>query len=501
MNIASLLSKTAAKSSTLPAVIGGYELHLNYLQLAQRVASIAGYLRESLGLAAGDRVALIMKNCPQYIEILLGTLHAGLAAVPINAKLHKMEFDFILDNAGTSCLFVTDDFAEMFPANAAYSVISIGSYQYASACDHAPLPLQPCEPDALAWLFYTSGTTGKPKGAMMSHRNLMVMTQSYFSSVDDISEGSTILHAAPMSHGSGLYIFPNIARGARQVISPSGGFDEAEIFDLLKHHPDISFFAAPTMIRRLVNSNIPYDMTRSHLKSIIYGGGPMYVSDMKSALAKFGNRFIQIYGQGETPMTITCLTKKDHLGRDDIPLDDLLASVGMAQMPIELRIQDGEGNALPAGEIGEVLVRGDTVMIGYWANPEATAETIVDGWLHTGDLGVIDEFGYLTLKDRSKDMIVSGGTNIYPREVEEALLQHDAIAEVSVVGKPDPEWGETVVAFIVIQPGFELTSAQCDAWCLDRIARFKRPKDYRFVESLPKNNTGKVLKRELRKLH
>ncbi len=167
MNIASLLSKTAAKSSTLPAVIGGYELHLNYLQLAQRVASIAGYLRESLGLAAGDRVALIMKNCPQYIEILLGTLHAGLAAVPINAKLHKMEFDFILDNAGTSCLFVTDDFAEMFPANAAYSVISIGSYQYASACDHAPLPLQPCEPDALAWLFYTSGTTGKPKGGVL----------------------------------------------------------------------------------------------------------------------------------------------------------------------------------------------------------------------------------------------------------------------------------------------------------------------------------------------
>jgi len=303
-----------------------------------------------------------------------------------------------------------------------------------------------------------------------------------------------------MSHGSGLYIFPNIAKGAQQVVCRSGSFNEEEVFELLQVHPNVSMFAAPTMIRRLVSAELPYEPSTSHLKSIIYGGGPMYIADIKAAIERFGYKFIQIYGQGETPMTITSLSRADHMPRDDISLDEVLASVGTAQLPIELRIADESGKTLPTGEIGEILVKGDTVMLGYWDAPEATSETIIDGWLHTGDMGVLNQHGYLTLKDRSKDMIISGGTNIYPREVEEVLLQHEAIEEVAVVGKEDPDWGESVIAFVVTRTGEELSSEQCDAWCLENMARFKRPKTYHFVDNLPKNNYGKILKRSLRLL-
>jgi long-chain acyl-CoA synthetase len=498
MNIAGLLQKTAAARPRSIAVVDHDEPTLDYGGLAARVAAIAGCLRDVVGLNPGDRVALIMKNCPQYIEILLGVLHAGLAAVPVNAKLHAKEFEFILADSGAACVFTTSDFKEMLSGftPASLALISVDDPAYAEVISHRGCALYPSDPDDLAWLFYTSGTTGLPKGAMISHRNLLVMTQSYFSSVDTIEPGDNLLHVAPMSHGSGLYIFPAIARGARQVISRSGGFDEAEIFELFRLHDDVFMFAAPTMIHRLVRSNWPYDVASSGLKSIIYGGGPMYVADIVAAIDKFGDKFVQIYGQGETPMTITCLSRADHGGDPGPARDARLASVGRAQMPVQVEVRGAGGTALPAGEIGEIVVKGDTVMLGYWGNPDASADAIRDGWLYTGDMGVLSAEGYLTLKDRSKDLIISGGTNIYPREVEEVLLRHAEISEVAVVGRSDPEWGEVVVAFVVSTGA--LTSAACDAWCLANMARFKRPKAYHFVGELPKNNTGKVLKRELR---
>jgi long-chain acyl-CoA synthetase len=502
------------------ALANGLVSHCDYQKLARRVAGIACYLRKDLNLQTGDRVGLIMKNCPQYVEVLIAILHAGLAAVPINAKLHSKEFTYILQNSGASGLFITDDFlaqrdellANLASSNSAQNhaskIISVHSQNYTDLYGHEPLDIQASDPDSLAWLFYTSGTTGQPKGAMLSHRNLMTMTLSYFSSVDSLEAGDTLLHAAPMSHGSGLYTFPNIARGAAQVVCQSGSFEPEEILQLIKHYPRVSMFAAPTMIKRMVELPPAGDQDTHNLKAIIYGGGPMYVADIKAAMARFGNKFIQIYGQGETPMTITCLSRADHLARDeaditDGALDQRLASVGCAQMPVDIRIADTQGQAVPAGEIGEILVKGDTVMLGYWANPQASAESIVDGWLYTGDMGVIDKHGYLTLKDRSKDLIISGGTNIYPREVEEVLLQHPSIAEVSVIGKADPEWGEEVVAFVVAEKSVSekdkpLSSEECDLWCLENMARFKRPKYYYFVEDLPKNNYGKVLKTVLR---
>jgi long-chain acyl-CoA synthetase len=224
----------------------------------------------------------------------------------------------------------------------------------------------------------------------------------------------------------------------------------------------------------------------------------MYQADIQRALQVMGPRFVQIYGQGETPMVATALSRA-HLADSAHPrYQQRIASVGIAQTPVQVRVGDANGHDLPIGEVGEVLVKGDTVMAGYWRNPEASAQAVRGGWLFTGDMGSLDEHGFLTLKDRSKDLIISGGSNIYPREVEEALLSLDGVAEVAVVGAPDPEWGESVVAFVVLQAGADVNEADLDRHCLAQIARFKRPKRYRFVEALPKNNYGKVLKTALR---
>ncbi|MDZ4255050.1 MAG: AMP-binding protein, partial [Sulfuritalea sp.] len=368
---------------------------------------------------------------------------------------------------------------------------------YAALCAATPLPVAPRAAEAAAWLFYTSGTTGRPKGVTLTIRNLMAALLNYFSDVDAIAPGDAIIHAAPMSHGSGFYMLPHVAHGGLNVIPESGGFDPAEIHQLLQVHRGVTMFAAPTMVKRLVDH--PGAADGSGLKTIVYGGGPMYVADCKAALARFGNKLVQIYGQGESPMTISCLGKALHADSAHPHYEQRLASVGHAFTGVEVMVADSEDNPLPAGEIGEILVRGDTVMAGYWNNPAASAETLRNGWLHTGDVGSLDADGFLTLKDRSKDVIISGGSNIYPREVEEVLLRHPAVSEVSVVGQADAEWGEIVIAFIVAR-GAAPDSAELDALCLANIARFKRPKRYVVVDALPKNNTGKVLKTRLREL-
>jgi long-chain acyl-CoA synthetase len=317
------------------------------------------------------------------------------------------------------------------------------------------------------------------------------MTQAYFSDIDKLGAGDAILHAAPLSHGSGLYGLPHFAAGAVNVIPESGGFDAEEIFGLLERWPNASFFAAPTMIVRLLAS--PAARTPATLKTITYGGAPMYVADSLRAVELFGPRLYQLFGQGESPMTITGLSQIFHESREN------LETCGHARTGVEVAVLDADDRELPPGETGEIVTRSDCVMAGYWGNEAATAQTLRGGWLHTGDIGSMDERGFLTLRDRSKDMIISGGSNIYPREVEEVLLRHPGVAECSVVGRPHPEWGEEVVAFIVSALHGKINTAELDALCLSNIAQFKRPREYHFVQALPKNNYGKVLKTELRK--
>jgi long-chain acyl-CoA synthetase len=332
---------------------------------------------------------------------------------------------------------------------------------------------------------------------MLSHRNLAQMTFSYFADVDRVDRDGRLLHAAPLSHGSGLYNFTHLVHGAAQVVPESGGFDAAEVLGLLAAHDKVSFFAAPTIVKRLAEAARGTPQPANGLQTLVYGGGPMYLADLREAMEVFGNRLAQIYGQGESPMTITALSRAHHGDVGHPRHVERLMSVGLPHSVVEVAIRDPGGRDLGPDEVGEICVRGDVVMSGYWNNPEGTAAALRDGWLWTGDLGAFDADGFLTLKDRSKDLIVSGGSNIYPREVEEVLLAHPSVAEASVVGRRDREWGEIVVAFVVAR-GAPPTAQELDRLCLDHIARFKRPKEYRFVERLPKNNYGKVVKTELR---
>jgi len=287
-------------------------------------------------------------------------------------------------------------------------------------------------------------------------------------------------------------------QGGCHIIPESRAFEPAEVFSLIEHWPGIAFFAAPTMVKRLLD--YPGETDTSNLKAIIYGGGPMYVEDCLAGLERFGPKLTQLYGQGESPMTITALNASQHAANDHPRWMERLASVGTAQSAVEIRIADNSDKPLGAGTIGEILVRGETVMSGYWKNADATASTLRNGWLHTGDYGVLDEDGFLTLKDRAKDLIISGGTNIYPREVEEVLLRHPSVAEASVIGRANREWGEVVVAYVVGIDGDTIETAALDELCKSEIARFKRPRHYYQVDTLPKNNYGKILKTELRKL-
>jgi len=503
MNIAALLEKSAIRHGDRPALTVHDQVHSNYRQFAQRVRAMAFSLRYRLGMSTGDRVAIAMSNRPEFYETLFAIWHAGLVGVPMNPKLHSKEFEYILSNSQARVCFVSPDLMQSiahlpYQAEQLELVIATDSPDYRALAGDDAIDMIAVSPAAPAWLFYTSGTTGRPKGATLTHRNLLAMTLSYFADIDKIGPYDTIIHAAPMSHGSGLYGLPHIAKAANNVMPASSHFDPAEIWLLVEMHQGVSFFAAPTMIKRLTESATL--ATSDHLKTIIYGGAPMYRADLERALEVIGPRLVQIYGQGESPMTITALSKQSHADRTHPRYGDILGSVGFPRTDVEVRIVDKDGMPVAPGELGEITVRGDVVMTGYWNNPQATRHALRDGWLYTGDVGCLDAGGFVTLIDRSKDLIISGGSNIYPREIEEILLRHAGVMQVSVIGAPHPEWGEEVVALVVPVPGMGVCAEALDALCLENIARFKRPKRYRFIDTLPTNNYGKVLKTDLRNL-
>lgn len=504
MNLAAWVERHGRRWPGDAALAEGDRIHSDWATFAARTASAAAGLRDEFDLSEGDRVAIFMSNRPEYLEAIFAIWHAGLVAVPINARLHRDEVAYILDDSG-SMVVVTDaeradDVETLVDTVASLKALVVAPGDRWDRLRASPPALlvhrQSGDP---AWLFYTSGTTGRPKGATLTNRNLMMMSLSHFADIDAVMASDSVLHAAPLSHGSGMYALAHVARGAVNVVPASGALDGAELLSLLERWSGMSFFAAPIMVKRLASDSALASADLAGLKTIVYGGAPMYLADLEEALAVFGPRLAQIYGQGETPMTITALSKADHGDSDHPRRADRLRSVGFPRTDVEVRVVDQDDRDLPAGEVGEVVVSGDVVMAGYWNQPDATAEAMRGGWLHTGDVGSFDDDGYLTLRDRSKDLIISGGMNIYPREVEETLLHHPRLRAVSVVGRSDQEWGEAVVAFVVTAEGSNPpTIEELDRLCLDSIARFKRPKEYRFVDSLPTNNYGKVLKRELR---
>ena len=499
MNLSCTLHSAARQIPNRPAITWDEDA-LSYGEFERQAACIAGALRGRHRLAPGTRVALAMENCPEFLPALYGVWRAGLSAVPLNSKLHAREMAWIMADSQSRLCLATPKIAEALSAPGVGElppILVTGSRDYAALFDGDAVAPLPGDPNAEAWIFYTSGTTGRPKGAMLSHRNLLFASHCYYADIDYLGPDDTILHAAPLTHGSGLYGLAHIARGSNNIILP-GSFEPERVFDALARLRNVSMFAAPTMVARLINHPAAGSADTRGLKTIIYGGAPMYSADLKRALTLFGPKLYHLYGQGESPMTISGLDKSLHAETGHPRYEERLASAGVARTGVAIRIVDEAGRELPAGEVGEVITTSDCVMKGYWNNDSANAQALRDGWLWTGDLGSMDADGFVTLKDRSKDLIISGGANIYPREIEEVLLTHAAVLETAVVSRPHADWGEEVIAFVVRREGADVTAAELDSLCLDNIARFKRPKGYRFVEALPKNNYGKILKTELR---
>jgi long-chain acyl-CoA synthetase len=507
MNTAAFLAKMARQRGDQAAIRYGSEEE-SYQEFYDRALALGGNLLER-GLQRGDRVAFALANSPRVLETIFGCFAAGLVVVPINARLHPREMAYIVENSGARAMIhgpeyddgisaILDEFGGLehrFCTAPAAGTIPYDELLSASGALPVHVDADPEEP---CWLFYTSGTTGRPKGATWTHRVVRVMLMNYLADVHSIQPGEVVLHAAPLSHGSGIVALPAVARGATNVIMDTPSFDPRAMFSVIQEQGvgHIAFLA-PTQIIKMLEDFVPGEYDLSSLKAICYGGAPIYVEHLRQAIETFGPVFAQIFGQGEAPITITGLSTTAH-AELLAAADDRIGSAGTIRTDVEVRAVDADGNELPPGEAGEIVVRGDVVMQGYWNNPEATAEAIRDGWLHTGDIGAFDERGYLFLLDRAKDMIISGGNNVYPREVEEVLVTHPAVANAVVLGIPDDYWGEAVHAVVVLEPGAEATAEEIIAHCGESLAGYKKPKAVDFVDELPVSGYGKVLRREVR---
>jgi acyl-CoA synthetase (AMP-forming)/AMP-acid ligase II len=464
----------------------------------------------ALGTRPGDRVGMLVPNCRQGLETILAPMKAGLGVVPMNIRLHPDEHEHMLNDSGARVFVYHEEFRAHLGQirgrlKSVERFICVGrgdrgdvGFEEIQAGQPATPPDVAIAPDDLAWLFYTSGTTGRPKGAMLTHRVLIAMAQILLLDLNPVSETDVLLHAAAITHGSGVSIFHHIARGAASAFPATRSFEPNRIFEAIQRYRVTTMFLAPTMVHMLTTSGAHRDYDLSSLHTIFYGGGPMYVEQQQAAVRTFGPIFCQLFGQGEAPMICATLSKAEHLAGDDPVKQRRLASAGRETTGVRVRVVDDDDGDVPPGTPGEIVVRGDLVMKGYWNQPEATAETLRNGWLHTGDVGHLDEDGYLYITDRKKDMIISGGANIYPRELEEVICTHAAVHEVAVIGVPDEKWGESVKAMVVLRPGLRATEAELIEHCRDNLASYKKPSSVEFLAELPKNAYGKVLKRDLR---
>ena len=508
MNAGYFLTRAAERYPDRAAWIDARRI-VTFRQAADRVGRLARALM-SLGGQPGDRVGLLMPNCPEGLEAILAPIQAGMAAVPMNIRLHPDEHAYMLNDSGAFALIAGAEFRphvsrmrERLETVKHFIFAGPGggedlSYEALLEDQASPASSPAIEPEDLAWIFYTSGTTGHPKGAMLTHRVLITMAEQFLLDIDAAVPTDVLLHAAPITHGSGLSMFHHLARGSASAFPAVRSFDPVGIFEAIQRHRATTMFLVPTMINMLLGSPERARFDLSSLKTVFYGGAPMYVEQLTEALRVFGPIFVQVFGQGEAPMTCTSLPKDEHVtGGDPVKLRRL-GSAGRATTAVQVRIVDEDDQPVPPDTLGEIVVRGDLVMKGYWNKPEATAETLRGGWLHTGDIGSLDPDGYLYITDRKKDMIISGGSNIYPREIEEVICQHPAVFEVSVIGVPDDKWGEAVKALVVLRPGESATEALLIEHCKRHLASYKKPQSVEFLPVLPKNAYGKVLKRELR---
>ncbi len=507
LNLAYHLTRAARRLPDAPAILHG-DVERSYAWLDDRVGRLAGALR-GLGLEPGDRVGLIVETEPRSIECLLGPLRAGLAIVPVNHRLHPAEHAYMLADCGARAVLCsasrTDPLLgvrDRMPAlehvvamdGAGAGAPGVHDYE-ALVAAAAPIADAPVDNDTVSWIFYTSGTTGHPKGAVHTHRSLNAMVDAQIIDIWPNGPAERLAHVTPMSHAAGLLVFHHTAGGGAHVFPDFKRFEPESFYRMVERHKVTKASLVPTMIQRLLDGPWPVPFDVSSLQTVQYGGAPMYLEPLKRALDRFGPIFVNVYAQGEAPLACTVMPKAEHVGPDAATR---LGSVGRECHGVELAVVDADDRPVPAGEPGEIVVRGDLVMQGYWNAPEANAETLRNGWLHTGDIGYLDADGYLFITDRVKDMIIRGGTNIYPREIEEVLHRHPAVDKAAVFGVADPEWGERVVAAIVLRGGAQAGDDELAAWCRDSISAFKTPSAFHVVPELPTSGYGKILKREVR---
>ncbi len=504
-----LVRDHAAHNADNPAFTFGEET-ITFGQLDQGANRAAQALR-SLGVTAGERVAYLGKNHPLYFEALLGAARIGAVMTPVNWRLAEPEIAYILGNCEARAVFVGKGFADTLEAVRSETprvehVIGIDApdcagpdYRTWRAGFSADPPgvLVASEDDALQ--LYTSGTTGRPKGAVMTHGSILSSREDAGQEGEmrkwqEPVEGDVTLLAMPCFHisGTGTGIGTMVA-GTNSIVLPE--YDPTRALDLIESYNISKIFLVPAAIQILLNHPRVEDVDFSRLKYVTYGASPIPLELMREAMRVLGCGFVQMYGMTETSGTIVALDPEDHVPEGS----PKMRSVGTPLPGVEIKIIDEDGEDVPANTVGEIATRSSKNMSRYWRNPEATAETIdADGWLRTGDAGYLDDDGYLYIHDRVKDMIISGGENIYPAEVENALYAHPKIADVAVIGVPDEKWGEAVKACVVAKGGEELSQADVIAHAREHIAGYKCPKSVDFIEALPRNPSGKILRRELR---
>lgn len=513
MNLGQLLSETALHHPDHDAVRWGGR-RLTYRELDDRVNSLAAALAER-GLVAGDRIGFIMWNRPELLEVLFAAFRLGLCVVPLNARFNAEEIVYHLGDPQAMAIVHGPEFRDdvgaaldrtpsvkhvisLDQARPTASTAEVHHYEeLISAHPGAPDTTVDVAPDHVCWLFYTSGTTGRPKGAMLSHANLLFVTVGWVTDLMHLRPEDVTLHAAPLTHGAGFHALAAVAKGCTNLIPETPAFDAAATLELMEREGVTNTWLVPTQVNRLVQSPALADHDLSRLHSVAYGGAPFHVEDLKVAVERLGPVLVQVYGQGEAPMTATYLRQEEHVLGDPAS-EARLASAGHSRTGMEVRLVDEQDRPVPTGELGEIVVRGPAVMSGYWERPDESAQTLRGGWLHTGDIGKFDDQGYLYILDRMKDLIITGGSNVYAREVEEVLIQHPEVAAVTVIGLPDRNWGERVVAVVVLTEGAEPDAAALVDYCGSHLASYKKPKQVHFVANLPVSAYGKVLKRELR---
>ncbi|HEX78181.1 MAG TPA: fatty acid--CoA ligase [Dehalococcoidia bacterium] len=476
-----------------------------FKEFNDRVNRLTRALLDS-GVERGGRIAILAENCPQYAEAYFATAKGGLVILPLNARLAGPELVYIINDAQVSTLLVEKEFLGLIDSiwsqlETVANLITIGeagenSYELLISRYPPEEPDIRVDEDDLACLMYTSGTTGRPKGAMLTHRNLIANALNPILAFqfrhDDIT-----LHLAALYHVAAQWpLMSHFYLGATNVLLKK--FEPLATLKVVETERITTLNAVPVMISGLLDQLDKEEHDLSSASWIGYGASPMPLPLIKRALHRFGQVMVQLYGLTESGGIVTWLPQEDHIIEGPEEKLRRLTSCGKEIINVEVRVVDEAGQDVAPGQVGEIIVRGDNVMKGYWAQPEATAETLKGGYLHTGDLATVDEEGYIYIVDRKKDMIISGGENIYSREVEEAIFAHPAVRDVAVIGVPDEKWGEAVKAVVVLKEGATATEEEIIEFCRQRIASYKKPKSVDFVPELPRNATGKVLKTLLR---